>query len=112
MWSATSNVLFRAGSFRIDQLNSHGTRIRWPELETGANSVMPWVRPSTIACRIDTEDSFGPERPRHRTRGPSATEPADVALRLRPPAVRGRDRHREVGVGGGVREPLGRVRRD
>jgi hypothetical protein len=36
MWRATSNVLFSSASFRIDQLNSHGTRIRCPELETGA----------------------------------------------------------------------------
>ena len=31
------------------QWNSHGTRMRWPELETGANSVSPWTMPRTIA---------------------------------------------------------------
>jgi hypothetical protein len=34
------------------QWKSHGTRIRWPELDTGANSVRPWVMPRTIACRM------------------------------------------------------------
>jgi hypothetical protein len=29
--------------------NSHGTRIRCPELEIGRNSVSPWVRPITSA---------------------------------------------------------------
>src|SRR6266496_351179 len=52
MWSATSNVLFRSGFFKKNvQLNNQGTRIRWPELETGANSVTPWTSPNTIACR-------------------------------------------------------------
>ena len=51
-WSATSKVLFSAGSFTIDQLKSQGTMIRCPELEMGANSVIPWVRPRMIACRM------------------------------------------------------------
>jgi len=41
MCNATSNVLFSATSLTIGQSKSHGTRIRWPELETGANSVAP-----------------------------------------------------------------------
>ena len=49
--NATSNVLFSATSFTMSQLKSHGTRIRWPELEMGANSVTPCVRPRMIACR-------------------------------------------------------------
>ena len=39
MCNATSNVLLRLGSARIGQSNSHGTMIRCPELEIGANSV-------------------------------------------------------------------------
>ena len=38
----------------MDHPNSHGTRIRCPLLETGANSVMPWVIPKMIACRMVT----------------------------------------------------------
>src|SRR5436190_13292316 len=58
MWRATSKVLLSAGSWTIDHPNSHGTRIRWPLLETGANSVMPWVRPRTIACKTVNGVSF------------------------------------------------------
>src|SRR5712692_5752138 len=36
----------------MPQCPIQGIRIRWPELETGANSVTPWVMPSTIACRM------------------------------------------------------------
>ena len=53
MCSATSNVLFKSDV--VDDGTSRratGTRIRCPELETGANSVTPCVRPSTIACRM------------------------------------------------------------
>ena len=32
------------------QPKSHGTRIRCPELDTGANSVSPWVMPRIMAC--------------------------------------------------------------
>ena len=49
MCRATSNVLFSCSFVRMLQWNSHGTRMRWPELETGANSVSPWTMPRTIA---------------------------------------------------------------
>ncbi len=62
MCSATSKVLLSAGSWTIVHPKSHGTRIRWPLLETGANSVMPWTRPSTIAWRIVTRFPSGRRR--------------------------------------------------
>src|ERR1041385_8335826 len=49
MCRATSNVLFSCSFVRMLQWNSHGTRMRWPELETGANSVSPWTMPRMIA---------------------------------------------------------------
>src|SRR6266542_6428272 len=51
MCSATSKVLLSSGFCKMVQPKSQGTMIRCPELETGANSVTPWVIPSTIACR-------------------------------------------------------------
>src|SRR5439155_5033341 len=52
---------------RIGQWNSHGTRIRWPELETGANSVRPWTMPRMMAWRMVVAHSLQPVRP-HRQR--------------------------------------------
>src|SRR6266566_1201875 len=49
MCRATSNVLFSCSFVRMLQWNSQGTRMRCPELETGANSVSPWTMPRMIA---------------------------------------------------------------
>ena len=50
---ATSKVLLRSLKLSSScQLNSQGTRIRWPLDEIGKNSDRPWVMPSTMACRI------------------------------------------------------------
>ena len=47
MWSMTEKVSESMnGSF---QPSSAGTRMRWPELETGRNSVSPWTTPRTSA---------------------------------------------------------------
>src|SRR6266571_9101148 len=52
MCRATSKVLFRLSLLRMLQWKSQGTRIRCPELETGANSVNPCVMPSTMAWKM------------------------------------------------------------
>jgi len=51
MCRATSKVLFKVSLLAetMHQWKSHGTRMRWPELDTGANSVSPWTMPRTIA---------------------------------------------------------------
>src|SRR5512132_1337010 len=59
MCSATSKVLLSSGFCRMVQPKSQGTMIRCPELETGANSVTPWVIPSTIACRMVRDGLLG-----------------------------------------------------
>ena len=66
MCSATSNVLFSAGSFTMSHPSAHGTRIKWPLLETGANSVIPWTMPRMMACRMVT----GRESTRGLSRSP------------------------------------------
>ena len=81
MCSATSKVLLSAGSCTMVQPNSQGTRIRWPLLETGANSVMPWTRPSTIAWKIVTRIPSG------RGRGESIRRVAAVEPAGWPPAM-------------------------
>ena len=61
MCSATSKDFWRSASPIAPHPNIHGTRIRCPELEIGANSVAPCTRPRTIACRMLTR-SFRRER--------------------------------------------------
>ena len=54
MWSATSKDFLTSASPISIQPKIHGTRIRCPELEIGANSVAPCTRPRTIAWRMLT----------------------------------------------------------
>src|SRR3970040_800758 len=96
MCSATSKVLLRSVSERIGQSNNHGTRIRWPELEIGANSVTPCVTPSTIACRMLRGTPFPDRGAGPRTGGPG---PASGGRR--------RDGHGDLGERRRVGELLG-----
>src|SRR5581483_8179185 len=86
----------------MGQPNSQGTRIRWPELEIGANSVTPWVMPSTMACKTDrTAPSRCGARPCYT---------ADRGNRPEPSALRGGDGDRELGEGLREGQALGLVR--
>src|SRR5918996_148981 len=102
MWSATSNDFWRPTSPIAPHPNIHGTRIRWPELETGANSVAPCTRPRTIAWRMLTR-SF-----RRRTVGPMlAVGRHRNGERLAGHEVPGSSHgDREGGEGGRERQPL------
>ena len=55
MWSITLNASeVMNGSF---QPSRYGTRMRWPELEIGRNSVSPWTIPMTNAWTYRSIDA-------------------------------------------------------
>src|SRR6185503_19806336 len=59
---ATSKVFVRSASPIAVHPKIHGTRMRCPELETGANSVAPCTRPRMIAWRMLTRSFHQPGR--------------------------------------------------
>src|SRR6185436_17367067 len=79
--------------------------IRCPELETGANSVTPWVMPSTIACRTVRGGPLGV----------AEVDPAILAARRSRRSsdrVDRRDRHGELSERGRARKLFGGLRAD
>src|SRR5918994_4321360 len=107
MCRATAKVLLSWAFSRIGQSNNHGTRMRCPELEIGANSESPCAMPSTIACKmVSRELPASPRRP----------QPSGGLLAACRTSHGGRHRrcHRygQIRERAGVRELLGDFRAD
>src|SRR4051812_49313171 len=61
IWSITLNArLLMNGSVKPSR---NGTTMRWPELETGRNSVSPWTTPMTSACSSVSMSCAGARSP-------------------------------------------------